>query len=76
MIGKNTAECIQAGIYTGAVALIEGLVERIAAEWGRPDVFVIATGGLSGFLRGTTTVLHEVDEMLTLKGLAEGWKAL
>jgi type III pantothenate kinase len=76
VIGKNTAECIQAGIYTGAVAMIEGLVTRIAVEWGRSDVFVIATGGLSGFLRGTTKVLQEVDEMLTLKGLAEGWKTL
>jgi type III pantothenate kinase len=76
VIGKNTAECIQAGIYTGAVAMIEGLVTRIAVEWGKSDVFVIATGGLSGFLRGATGVLHEVDEMLTLKGLAEGWKSL
>jgi type III pantothenate kinase len=76
VIGKNTAECIQTGIYTGAVAMIEGLVTRIADEWGKSDVFVVATGGLSGFLRGATSVLHEVDEMLTLKGLAEGWKSL
>jgi type III pantothenate kinase len=74
VIGKNTTECIQAGVYLGAVALVEGLVQRILAEWQRPDVFVIATGGLSGLLRNATSAVHEVEEMLTLKGLAEAWK--
>lgn len=73
VIGRTTAECIRAGIYTGALAMIEGLVARIAAEWGRPSPRVIATGGLSGFLRGATDAVHEVDESLTLKGLAEAW---
>jgi type III pantothenate kinase len=73
VIGRTTAECIRAGIYTGAVAMIEGLVARILAEWGRPDARVIATGGLSGFLRGATASIHEIDETLTLRGLAEAW---
>jgi type III pantothenate kinase len=73
VIGRTTAECIRAGIYTGTVAMIEGLVARIAAEWGRGAPRVIATGGLSGFLRGATKAVHEVDEGLTLKGLAEAW---
>jgi type III pantothenate kinase len=76
VIGKNTAECISAGIYTGAVAMIEGVVRRILDEWGKQEALVVATGGLSGFLRGATPTVHEVDEMLTLKGLAEAWKAL
>jgi type III pantothenate kinase len=76
VIGRTTAECIRAGVYLGAVAMIEGLVARIAAEWGRPHAYVIATGGLSGFLRGVTPAIHEVDEMLTLRGLAEAWKIL
>jgi type III pantothenate kinase len=76
VIGKTTAECIQSGVYLGAVAAVEGLVRRILAEWGRPDAFVVATGGLSWLLRGATPVLHEVDEMLTLRGLAEAWDAL
>jgi type III pantothenate kinase len=76
VIGRSTAECIQAGVYLGTLAMIEGLVARIAAEWGKPDVHVIATGGLSSFLRGASPVLHEVDEKLTLRGLAEAWKVL
>ena len=76
VIGKNTADCIRSGVYAGTLALIEGLVARIRAEWGRPAVHVIATGGLSAFLRGATPAVHEVDEKLTLRGLAEAWKAL
>ena len=74
VIGRTTAECIQAGVFTGTVAMIEGVVQRIRAEWGREDVFVVATGGLSGLFRGATPAVHEVDELLTLKGLAEAWK--
>jgi type III pantothenate kinase len=73
VIGRTTAECLRAGIYTGTVAMIEGLVARILEEWGRPRVRVIATGGLSGFLRGATAAVHEIDESLTLRGLAEAW---
>ncbi|MBA2565617.1 MAG: type III pantothenate kinase [Gemmatimonadetes bacterium] len=76
VIGRNTAECIRAGVYTGALAMIEGLIARIEAEWGRPNPLVIATGGLSGFIAGATPAVHEVDELLTLKGLAEVWKTL
>jgi type III pantothenate kinase len=76
VIGKNTAECIRAGVYLGAVAMIEGMVQRIGAEWGKSQPFVIGTGGLSGFLKGATSALNEVDETLTLKGLAEAWKAV
>lgn len=76
VIGRNTAECVQAGVYLGALALIEGIVARIRAEWGRPEAYVIATGGLSGLFRGASPALDEVDEMLTLRGLAEAWKVL
>ena len=34
------------GIYWGYVAMIEGLIERMKREFGRP-VKVIATGGLA-----------------------------
>jgi type III pantothenate kinase len=76
VIGKNTTECIQAGVYVGAIALVEGLLARIIAEWQRPEAYVIATGGLSGLLKNTTAAVHEVDEMLTLRGLAEAWKVV
>lgn len=74
VIGKNTAECIQAGVYIGALAMIEGLVSRIRAEWGRPRAFVIATGGLSGSLPEASGILDEIDDKLTLRGLAEAWR--
>ncbi|MFN2433493.1 MAG: type III pantothenate kinase [Gemmatimonadota bacterium] len=75
VIGRTTAECIQAGVYLGAVAMIEGMLERIREEWGRGDVLVIATGGLSPLLRGASPAIHVIDELLTLRGLVEAWRS-
>ena len=46
MIGRNTEDQMQIGIFWGYVAMMEGLVARMKAEIGRPAK-VIATGGLA-----------------------------
>src|SRR6185295_773076 len=46
VIGRTTEEQMHIGIYWGYVAMIEGLIERLKAEIGRPAQ-VIATGGLA-----------------------------
>ena len=46
VIGRTTESQMLIGIYWGYVAMIEGLVERLKREIGRP-VTVIATGGLA-----------------------------
>ena len=68
VIGKNTHEAIQAGIYWGYVGLIEGLITRIQNELGQP-MTVIATGGLAGLFKEVVTGIHHHDAELTLRGL-------
>jgi len=68
VIGTNTIECMQSGIFWGYVGLIEGLVSRIRAEWGRP-MTVVATGGLATLFAKATDVIEHIDSDLTLRGL-------
>jgi type III pantothenate kinase len=49
VIGKNTVECMQAGVFWGYVGLVNGICERIKAEH-TPDA-VIGTGGLGALVR-------------------------
>ena len=71
VIGKNTVECLQAGVVFGFAGQVDGLVRRIVAELGPSagPVTVLATGGLSQLMRGESeTIEHYVPE-LTLFGL-------
>jgi type III pantothenate kinase len=69
VIGRTTEEQMQIGIYWGYVAMIEGLVERMKAEIGRP-VRVLATGGLATLFDRHTNVFDQVEPDLTIQGLA------
>jgi type III pantothenate kinase len=68
VIGTNTAHAMQAGIFYGYVALVEGLVARFRRELG-DDTKVIATGGLAEKVARETPVIQHVDPWLTLDGL-------
>ncbi len=70
VIGKSTVPAIKAGIYWGYVGLIEGLVARIAAEYGEP-LTVVATGGLAPLFAEATAIIAHLDPDLTLRGLLE-----
>ena len=48
-IGKNTVECMQSGLMFGAAAMVDGLIDRMEAELGRPTT-VVATGGVARFV--------------------------
>jgi len=68
VLGRNTREAMQSGIFFGFSALIEGIIKGIIVELGsRPPV--VATGGLSGAFRVGSEFITLVDEFLTLKGL-------
>lgn len=69
VIGTNTIECMQSGIFWGYVSMIEGMVARIRAEYGAP-MKVIATGGLADLFAEQTDVIEHTDRSLTLRGLA------
>lgn len=68
VIGTNTVACMQSGIYWGYVGLIEGLVTRIAAEFGA-KMRVIATGGLAPVFEHASPLIERVDGTLNLWGL-------
>jgi len=68
VIGKDTVPAMKSGIYWGYVALIEGLVARIKAEYGAP-MKVVATGGLASIYAEASEVIDQVDPDLTLRGL-------
>ncbi len=74
VIGKNTIDAIQSGIYWGYVGLIEGLIEKITEEMGAKP-FVLATGGLAPLFAPAIDLIEKVDEELTLKGLLRIYQA-
>ena len=73
VIGKDTVSNMQSGVFWGYVALIEGLVARIKAEWGQP-MTVIGTGGVASLFEGATDSIDRFDPDLTIRGLLEIWR--
>lgn len=68
VIGKNTIDCMKAGIIMGQAAAMDGLVERMCEEMGA-DIPVVATGGLAGRIIPNCKKNIIIDNELTLKGL-------
>lgn len=68
VLGTNTIEAIQSGIYYGFSGLVDGIITGIVKEFGqRPPV--MATGGVSAAFKGGSRFITHMDEFLTLKGL-------
>jgi type III pantothenate kinase len=70
VIGAGTVEAMQSGVFWGYISMIEGLVARIKAEWGRP-MTVIGTGGIASLFEGDTEAIDVFDHDLTIRGLLE-----
>jgi type III pantothenate kinase len=68
VVGRNTVHAIQAGVFYGYVAMVDGVVERIQAEQGA-RARVTATGGFGELIAGESKSIDEVNEFLTLEGL-------
>ncbi len=73
VIGRDTVNAMQSGVFWGYVGLIEGLVMRIKAEWDRP-MTVVATGGVVSLFEGATDKIDKFDPDLTIRGMLEVWR--
>ena len=69
VIGKNTVECLQSGMYFGFAGQVDRIVERMTEELGGEVRAVIATGGLAPIVIGECRTVTHHEPMITLIGL-------
>ena len=69
IIGKNTLNAMESGIFWGYVSMIEGLISKIKLIEEFSDYKVIATGGLSHIFKNSLSCIDFIKDDLTLIGL-------
>jgi type III pantothenate kinase len=75
VIGQNTVNAMQSGLFFGYVEMVDGLIRRIRAELAGGDkAITIATGGLAEVISGESAFIEHVDPNLTLDGLRLIWQ--
>jgi type III pantothenate kinase len=68
VIGRNTVECLQSGMYFGYAGLVDRIVDRMTEELGEVKA-VIATGGLAPVVLDECRTITHHEPMITLIGL-------
>jgi len=68
VIGTNTVDCMQSGVFWGYVGLVRETCNRIKEEYGKP-MQVVATGGLAPLFAQGHKLFDHYDDLLTMHGL-------
>jgi type III pantothenate kinase len=68
LVGSNTSDAMQSGIYYGYVGQVDGILKRLHEEIPELEN-VVATGGLAELIAEGTQLIRVVNPMLTLIGL-------
>lgn len=74
VLNNSTIPCMQSGVIYGFASMIEGMIAKIRAELKKPNLKVIATGGLAKLIIPNLDVEVDLEENLILEGLAAIYK--
>jgi type III pantothenate kinase len=73
VIGTGTVDNIQIGLYYGYIGLVDGILDRMIAEFAvqypGQKVEIVATGGLAPLIAEGSRYLSQTDPHLTLTGV-------
>lgn len=72
LVGRSTVQAMQSGLFWGYVGQMDGILERLLAEY--PDSHVVATGGLAKVIVPACKHFHSIQPDLTLEGLRILWQ--
>lgn len=71
LVGRNTVQAMQAGIFYGYIGMVDGILQRLLEEC--PQAQVVATGGLGRVMAPHIPRIQHVSPDLTLDGLRILW---